>query len=349
MSLLTNVKFNKQTYSAPSNSEKTISSSPQKLITPSTPFHELSVEDKIKFYKADITNREFVEHIFKAQNPNIVVHFAAESHVDRSILDASPFIEANIKGTQVLLDAAREFWRAESSVGDSGSDGKQNSKSQIQHPLFINIATDEVCGELGRDGQFYEITPLNPNSPYSVSKAAADMLGRAYFRTYGLPVITIRPSNNYGFWQYPEKLIPVVILKALNNEPIPVYGKGENIREWLYVSDCTEAIFDIIEKGKVGEIYNIGSGQERRNIDVVKSILKLLNKPESLISFVKDRPGHDFRYSLNTEKINNNIGWKAKVDFEKGIEKTVKWYLDNISWVNKKLEFLKEYWKAAYK
>jgi dTDP-glucose 4,6-dehydratase len=175
------------------------------------------------------------------------------------------------------------------------------------------------------------------------------MLGRAYFRTHGLPVITVRPSNNYGYWQYPEKLIPVVILKALNDEPIPVYGTGKNVREWLFVSDCAEAVFEIMEKGKPGEIYNVGSGEEKRNIDVVKAILSLLSKSESLITFVEDRPGHDFRYSLNTEKIEREIGWKAKIKFEEGIEKTVKWYLDNMDWVNRKVKSLKEYWKKVYK
>jgi dTDP-glucose 4,6-dehydratase len=285
------------------------------------------IEEKITFYKADITNKEFIEYIFNKEKPNIVVHWAAESHVDRSILDPSPFIDTNVKGTQVLLDAARD----------------NNVK------LFINITTDEIYGELGEEGQFYENTPLVPNSPYSVSKASADMLGRAYFRTYGLPLITVRPSNNYGWWQYPEKLIPVVILKALNNEPIPVYGQGLNIREWLFVSDCADAVFEIIEKGKIGEIYNVGSGQEKRNIDVVKSVLKILNKSEDLITFVKDRPGHDYRYSLNTDKINKEMGWKAKVNFEEGIEKTVKWYLDNLDWVNRKLSYLKSYWEKVYK
>ena len=286
-----------------------------------------NVEAKIRFYKADITNREFMEYIFKKEKPDVVVHWAAESHVDRSILDASPFIDANVKGTQVLLDLSKE--------NDIG--------------LFVNIATDEVYGELGEEGQFYEDTPLVPNSPYSASKAAADMLGRAYHRTYGLPVITVRPSNNYGWWQYPEKLIPVVIIKALNNEPIPVYGTGENIREWLFVSDCADAVFEIIQKGKIGEIYNVGSGQEKRNIDVVKSILNILGKPEDLIEFVKDRPGHDFRYSLNTEKIKKEIGWQARIKFEEGVEKTVKWYLDNMDWVERKLKHLKAYWEKVYK
>lgn len=286
-----------------------------------------NVENKITFYKADITNREFIEHIFKTEKPDVVVHWAAESHVDRSILDASPFIETNVKGTQVLLDISKE--------------------SNID--LFINIATDEVYGELGEEGQFFENTPLNPNSPYSVSKASADMLGRAYYRTYGLPVITVRPSNNYGWWQYPEKLIPVVILKALNEEPIPVYGTGQNVREWLFVSDCAEAVFEIIDKGKIGEVYNVGSGEERKNIDVVKSILNILDKSEDLITFVQDRPGHDFRYSLNTEKIEREIGWEAKVKFEEGIEKTVKWYLENMEWVEKKLKYLKDYWEKVYR
>ncbi len=283
-------------------------------------------EDKFTFYKADITNREFIEYIFEKEKPDIVVHWAAESHVDRSILDATPFIETNVKGTQVLLDVAKE--------------------NDVE--LFINIATDEVYGELGEEGQFYETTPLEPNSPYSVSKASADMLGRAYFRTYGLPVITVRPSNNYGPWQYPEKLIPVVILKALNNEPIPVYGTGQNVREWLFVSDCADAVFNIIERGKSGEIYNVGSGEEKRNIEVVKAILDILGKPESLITFVKDRPGHDFRYSLNVDKIKKEIGWEAKVKFDEGIEKTVKWYLDNMDWVERKLKYLKDYWEKVY-
>lgn len=285
------------------------------------------VWDRIRFYRADISNREFMEHIFEKEKPDVVVHWAAESHVDRSILNPTPFIETNIKGTQILLDISKE------------KDLK----------LFINIATDEVYGELGESGQFYENAPLNPNSPYSVSKAAADMLGRAYYRTYGLPVITVRPSNNYGWWQYPEKLIPVVILKALDDEPIPVYGTGENVREWLFVSDCADAVFEIIEKGKPGEIYNVGSGEEKRNIDVVKAILYILGKPESLITFVKDRPGHDFRYSLNIDKMKKEIGWEAKVRFEEGIEKTVRWYLEHLDWVKKKVEYLRDLWEKVYK
>ncbi len=285
-----------------------------------------TVEGKISFYTSDITNKEFVEYIFNKEKPDVVVHWAAETHVDRSIIDAYPFTETNIKGTQVLLDVARNY----------------NLKK------FINIATDEVYGELGEEGQFFETTPIIPNSPYSVSKASADMLGRAYYRTFGVPVITVRPSNNYGPWQYPEKLVPVIIIKALNNQRIPVYGKGENIREWLYVSDCAEAVFEILDKANVNEIFNVGSGQEKRNIDVVKSVLAILGKSEDLIEFVKDRLGHDYRYSLNFDKINNELKWKAKINFEDGIEKTVKWYLDNNKWIENKLNVLKEYWKKAY-
>lgn len=274
------------------------------------------VEKKINFYKADVSDKKSLEHIFKKEKPDYVIHWAAESHVDRSIADAAPFLDSNIKGTQVLLETAR-------------NNGVRR---------FINISTDEVYGELALRGKFREASPLNPNSPYSVSKASADMLGRAYFRTYGLPVITVRPSNNYGPWQYPEKLIPVIIFKALQNEKVPVYGKGRNIREWLFVSDCAEGVFEILEKGEAGEVYNIGSGEEKKNTDVVKAVLKLLGKPESLIKFVKDRPGHDFRYSLNSNKVRKEIGWKSRTRFHTGIEKTVKWYVDNIDWVNRKIQ-----------
>jgi len=273
------------------------------------------VKTDIVFYETDITDSDAVESVFRKERPDAVVHWAAESHVDRSIRDATPFMETNIKGTQVVLEMARQF--------------------EVQK--FLNISTDEVYGELKGPGQFSETTLLNPSSPYSVSKAAADMLGRAYGRTYGVPVITVRPSNNYGPWQYPEKLIPVVIYKAFRDERIPVYSTGEQVREWLYVADCAEAVFLILEKGKIGEIYNVGSGEERRNIDVVKTILGLLGKPGDLIEFVEDRLGHDFRYSLNTEKIHEQLGWKSMTRFAEGIEKTVQWYLDHIEWVNSKI------------
>lgn len=271
------------------------------------------VAGRYVFYRADITNCEFMEYIFHKEKPEAVVHFAAESHVDRSISDPRPFLTTNVLGTQVLLDLARKY----------------------EVKRFINISTDEVYGELGKEGKFGEDSPLRPNSPYSVSKAAADMLGRAYFRTYGLPVITVRPCNNYGPWQYPEKLIPVIITRALRNEKIPVYGKGENIREWLYVSDCAEAIFKILEKGIPGEIYNVGSGYEKPNIEIVKTILSLLGKSEDLIEFVEDRPGHDFRYSLDFSKIKETLGWQPRINLENGLERTVKWYLDKFKWWQK--------------
>jgi dTDP-glucose 4,6-dehydratase len=284
------------------------------------------VRNKIRFYKTDILNKKEVLAIFKKEKPSYVVHWAAESHVDRSILNAKPFIESNIKGTYNLLEVSKDF----------------NIKK------FVNISTDEVYGELSDEGYFYETSLLNPNSPYSVSKASQDMLGRAFFRTYRLPVITVRPSNNYGPWQYPEKLIPMVILKAFKNEKIPVYGKGQNIREWLYVSDCANALFYVLEKGIDGEIYNVGSGEEMRNIDVVMSILKMLNKSEDLIEFVPDRPGHDFRYSLNSDKI-KKIGWQTINTFGIGLEKTVDWYLKNMRWVENKIARLKKLWAKVYK
>ncbi len=273
------------------------------------------VEKKITFYKADIENLDFMRYIFEIERPDAVIHWAAESHVDRSILDATPFLGTNIKGTHSLLEASRH----------------------CKVKRFINISTDEVYGELAAEGHFHETSPLNPSSPYSVSKASADMLGRAYFRTYGLPVITVRPSNNYGPWQYPEKLIPVVILKALRNEKIPIYGKGENIREWLFVSDCVSAVFSVLGHGNPGDIYNVGSGEEKRNIEVVRGILHLMGRPEKLIEFVKDRPGHDYRYSLDSTKIGKQTGLKKSVSFEKGIKATVQWYTDNISWVEGKI------------
>lgn len=274
------------------------------------------IEKDISFYKTDISNKEFIEHVFKTERPDAVIHWAAESHVDRSIMDAAPFLDTNISGTQALLELS------------------------LKHGIekFINISTDEVYGELQETGQFYETTPLNPNSPYSVSKASADMLGRAYYRTFGLPVVTVRPSNNYGPWQYPEKLIPVIILKVLNNEKIPVYGAGQNVREWLFVSDCADAVFKILEQGQTGEVYNVGGGEEKKNLDVVKNALKILGKSEDLIEFVKDRPGHDFRYSLNSSKISEKLGWKKKTSFEEGIKDTVRWYIDNIEWANSKFK-----------
>lgn len=283
-------------------------------------------KDKFTFHQTDVCNSEEIAEIFSKEKPNVVVHMAAETHVDRSIKSSSEFIDTNVKGTQVILDAAKN----------------------IGIEKFINMSTDEVYGALGETGEFTEETPFSPNSPYSASKASADMLGNAYFRTFGFPVITIRASNNYGPWQYPEKLIPVMVFKAYMNEKLPVYGKGENVREWLYTTDCAEAILSAMEKGKPGEAYNIGSGEEKKNIETVKAILSIMHKPESLIEYVTDRPGHDFRYSLNNEKAKRELSWEPKIKFDEGIEKTVKWYLDNMSWMESKLEQLKTYWEKAY-
>jgi len=284
------------------------------------------VRKDITFYKADISNQEFIEHIFEKENPEVIVHFAAESHVDRSLLDPYPFISSNVLGTQVLLEVSK-------------AKGVE---------LFVNMSTDEVYGDLGKEGSFTEGSPLKPNSPYSTTKASADMLGRAYHRSFGLPVITIRASNNYGPWQYPEKFVPVIILKALQDEKIPVYGDGTNVREWLYVTDCAEGIMAAIEKGKPGEIYNIGSKEEKQNIEVAKAILQLLGKGEELIEFVKDRPGHDFRYSLDTTKAKRELGWEAKTSFDEGLKKTVEWYIEHLKWAQDKVAYLNDYWKRVY-
>jgi len=265
-----------------------------------------SVKSKYKFYKADICDKAKIDKIFMAERPEKIVHFAAESHVDRSIEDASPFIETNIKGTHVILDACRKY----------------NIKR------LVSMSTDEVYGEIKR-GQFTEDSPIQPNSPYSAAKASADFLAKAYIRTYGLPVVIARPCNNYGPWQFPVKLIPVITLNALNNKKVPVYAKGENVREWLHVSDCCRAIFLILERGRVGEAYNIGSSKENKNIDTVKAILKILKKPQSLIEFVKDRAGHDFRYSLNCDKLKKELGWSPKVRFEDGLKETVYWFINS--------------------
>jgi dTDP-glucose 4,6-dehydratase len=271
-----------------------------------------AIEGKYKFYKADICNRKRIKSIFIKEKPEIIVHFAAETHVDRSIVNADPFIETNIKGTKTLLDAARKF----------------------NIVKFIHISTDEVYGEIAK-GSFREDSPLQPNSPYAASKAAADLLIKSYIRTYDFPAIIVRPSNNYGPWQYPEKLIPLAMLRASRNQKVPVYAKGQNTREWLFVSDCIKAILLIMRKARLKEIYNIGSSQERKNIDVVKHILKALDKPQGLIKFVKDRPGHDLRYSLNSNKIKRHLGWHARINFARGIKYTARWYMENELWLKK--------------
>ncbi|MEE1155163.1 MAG: dTDP-glucose 4,6-dehydratase [Acutalibacteraceae bacterium] len=266
-----------------------------------------------KFVKGDIADKEFVFDLFKQENFDIVVNFAAESHVDRSILDPAIFLKTNIIGTQVLMDASREY----------------NVKRYHQ------VSTDEVYGDLPLDRPdmfFTEETPIHTSSPYSASKASADLLVQAYHRTYGLPVTISRCSNNYGPYHFPEKLIPLMIANCLNNKPLPVYGKGENVRDWLYVEDHCSAIDLIIHNGTVGEVYNIGGHNEMANIDVVKLIIQALGKSEDLITYVTDRKGHDRRYAIDPTKIHNQLGWLPATKFSDGIKKTINWYLDNKDW-----------------
>ena len=274
-----------------------------------------SVMDKpnFRFVKADICDRKAIYDLFEEEHPDMVVNFAAESHVDRSIENPEVFLQTNILGTQVMLDACRKYG--------------------IQR--YHQVSTDEVYGDLPLDRPdlfFTEETPIHTSSPYSSSKAGADLLVLAYHRTYGLPVTVSRCSNNYGPYHFPEKLIPLMISRALADEELPVYGNGENVRDWLHVSDHCEAIDLIIHKGKVGEIYNIGGHNERTNLQVVQTILKALNKPESLIKYVKDRPGHDRRYAIDPTKIETELGWKPKYNFDTGIAQTIQWYLDNEDW-----------------
>jgi len=265
------------------------------------------------FIRGDICDAAAVKSVFNRHDFEAVVHFAAESHVDKSISGPSRFVETNVLGTQTLLQAAKEAWGgARRNFGDR---------------RFIHISTDEVYGTLGDDGRFTESTPLAPNSPYSASKAGSDLLARAYFETYGFPVIVTRCSNNYGPYQFPEKLIPLMITNALNNRPLPVYGDGMNVRDWIHVGDHCRAVAAVLEKGKIGDVYNVGGSNEMRNIDIVKLILSILEKPESLISYVPDRLGHDRRYAIDASKIKQELGWTPSVEFEAGIRETIKWYI----------------------
>lgn len=276
------------------------------------------------FEHADIRDRAAVDHILASHEPDAIMHLAAESHVDRSIDGPADFIETNITGTFNLLEAAREHW-----VRRGRPDGFR----------FHHVSTDEVYGSLGEVGQFTEETPYAPNSPYSASKAASDHLVRAWHETYGLPVLVTNCSNNYGPYHFPEKLIPVVILRALAGEPIPVYGTGENVRDWLYVEDHADALLTVLAKGEIGRTYNIGGENERRNIDLVQTICTILDekrpKPKPYadqIRFVTDRPGHDLRYAIDPTRIRTELGWRPSVTVEEGLARTVQWYLDNEDW-----------------
>ena len=283
-----------------------------------------------RFVKGDITDRELVENLFEEEKFDFVVNFAAESHVDRSIEDPGIFLKTNILGTQILMDASRKY----------------NVKR------FHQVSTDEVYGDLPLDRPdlfFTEETPIHTSSPYSASKASADLLVQAYNRTFGLPVTISRCSNNYGPYHFPEKLIPLMISRAVNNESLPVYGKGENVRDWLYVGDHCTAIDLILHNGNDGEVYNIGGHNEKTNLEVVKTILRELDKPESLITYVKDRAGHDMRYAIDPSKTKRELGWEPTTLFSEGIKKTVRWYLENRNWWENIISGeYKNYYKKMY-
>ena len=286
---------------------------------------------KFKFVKGDIADRVFVDKLFASEKPDVVVNFAAESHVDRSIENPEIFLQTNVIGTSVLMDACRTYGNIR----------------------YHQVSTDEVYGDLPLDRPdlfFTETTPLHTSSPYSSSKASADLLVQAYYRTYKLPVTISRCSNNYGPYHFPEKLIPLIIANALNDKKLPVYGKGENVRDWLYVEDHCSAIDLIIRKGKIGEVYNIGGHNERTNLEVVKTIIKELGKSEDLIEFVTDRPGHDRRYAIDPTKVHNELGWLPATKFDDGIKKTIDWYLTHKSWWEKIISGeYKDYYDKMYK
>ena len=271
------------------------------------------VMDRIHFYKTDICNRNEIYKIFETEKPDIVINFAAESHVDRSIEDPGIFLQTNIIGTGVMMDACHKYGNVR----------------------YHQVSTDEVYGDLPLDRPdlfFTESTPIHTSSPYSSSKAGADLLVQAYHRTYGLPATISRCSNNYGPYHFPEKLIPLMIINCLHNKPIPVYGEGLNVRDWLYVEDHCKAIDLVVRKGRIGEVYNIGGHNEMRNIDIVKLIIHELGKSEDLITYVTDRKGHDLRYAIDPTKIHNELGWLPETKFADGIKKTIRWYLDNQNW-----------------
>ncbi len=297
---------------------------------------------RFTFVKGDINNEELVSHLFNLYQIDCVINFAAESHVDRSIYNPQIFLKTNILGTQTLLNVAKNYWYKN---GDWGN-GKK----------FIQISTDEVYGSLGQSGYFTEETPLDPHSPYSASKAAADLIVNAYYTTYKMPVCITRCSNNYGPYQFPEKLIPLIINNALNHQKLPVYGDGKQIRDWLYVEDHCNAIDLVLEKGEIGEIYNIGGNNEKENIYIVRKIIDQLqemtcdiNINELLIEHVKDRLGHDRRYGIDSSKISNKLGWKPLIKFDEGIKKTIEWYLSKQEWMKKIISGeYKKYYERMY-
>ena len=288
----------------------------------------LSVSDDSRyvFVHGDIRDKALAEELFSRYEFDTVVHFAAESHVDRSIVEPEIFLTTNIVGSQTLLDAAKRHWKLDP--------GNKYSREYKEGVVYLQVSTDEVYGALGKTGMFTETTPIAPNSPYSASKASADLVVRAYHQTYGMPVNITRCSNNYGPYQFPEKLIPLMLHNAKGNKALPVYGDGMQIRDWLHVSDHCSAIETVLEKGVRGEVYNIGGNNERANIEIVRLILDELNKPESLITYVQDRPGHDRRYAIDNTKITTQLGWEPKYTFRDGMHETIEWYLQNSAWVD---------------
>jgi dTDP-glucose 4,6-dehydratase len=307
-------------------------------------------DPRYRFVQGDIGNADLLARLFAEEQIDTVIHFAAESHVDRSIQGPAEFIQTNIVGTFTLLEAARQAWlgHADSRYPAAATDFR-----------FLHVSTDEVYGSLGETGRFTEQTPYDPRSPYSASKASSDHLVSAYHHTYGLPVLITNCSNNYGPYQFPEKLIPLILNNALNGRELPVYGDGSNVRDWLYVTDHCEAILKVLAKGRVGETYNVGGNSEKRNIEVVQTICDILDERvgklpggeprRSLIRFVKDRPGHDRRYAIDASKISHELGWQPSVTFEQGIRRTVDWYLDHPEWVGAVLDgsYL-EYYQKMY-
>ncbi|MDY0016260.1 MAG: dTDP-glucose 4,6-dehydratase [Candidatus Delongbacteria bacterium] len=292
----------------------TYAGNPQNLIDIQKNF-----SSRYSFVRGDICDGRVIDRVFSDNSPDAVINFAAESHVDRSIEDPNVFIKTNVLGTSVLLNTAKKYW-----------------KNDIENKRFIQISTDEVYGSLPEDDpevKFTERTPLNPHSPYSASKTSADMIAKSFFDTYGFPLLVTRCSNNYGPFQFPEKLIPVIISKAMKNEYLPVYGDGKNIRDWLFVDDHCSAIRAVLDKGSIGEIYNIGGNNEIQNIEIVKMILDYLGKPHSLITYVKDRLGHDRRYAIDASKIKKEIGWEPVSKFEEKIIFTIEWYVNNQKWI----------------
>ena len=289
----------------------------------------LSVKDdkRYVFVHGDIRDRELVNELFDKYKFDTVVHFAAESHVDRSIVEPEIFLTTNIVGSHTLLEAAKQHWNVD-------PDNKY-SREYLPGVKYLQVSTDEVYGALGKTGMFTETTPISPNSPYSASKASADMIVRAYYQTYGMPVNITRCSNNYGPYQFPEKLIPLMLHNAKNDQPLPIYGDGMQIRDWLHVKDHCSAILTVLEKGEAGEVYNIGGNNERANIEIVKLILAVLGKSESLITYVKDRPGHDRRYAIDNTKITTELNWAPSYTFQQGMSETIEWYLQNQGWVER--------------